>query len=150
MKCKDYGDEICDHMNKLEEQNERFNMGMYTELILKVEVEKKLPQEIEEILLYLFEDGDLRDLPEKLPDHEFFRCKNWEFIGKSASYYHVPKVFRMYKSGYIFTRCDLKNYENEIEEFIDWIDPYITNNSGTVIGWTWYEEDKEPTLLRKK
>jgi len=122
-------------------------MGIYTELILKVRVHRELPKEVEEVLQYLFAEGER---PEKLPDHEFFLLKNWTYIGNSSSYYHIPKSFSHYEMGCLFTRFDLKNYDYEIEKFIDWIDDYIINESGSVIGWQWYEGSEEPTLLRKK
>jgi transposase InsO family protein len=43
----------------------------------------------------------------------------------------------------------LKNYDNEIKHFIDWLTPYIDQEDGECIGWSWYEEDDKPTLLFK-
>jgi hypothetical protein len=41
----------------------------------------------------------------------------------------------------------LKNYNNEIDKFIDWLKPYLKNEKGTIIGWKWYEEDMSPTVI---
>lgn len=120
-------------------------MGMYTELIIKCEIKKNLPSEVLEILNYLF--GNTEDLPMHLPDHEFFACSRWSCIGRCYSYYHHPRVVNSFVEGYLFSRSDLKNYEDEIEKFIDWIKPYVDEFKGKCIGWSWYEEADEPTLI---
>ena len=38
----------------------------------------------------------------------------------------------------------IKNYENEIGEFFEWIKPWVVQD---FIGYTHYEEDREPTLV---
>lgn len=124
-------------------------MGMYTELVLKCEVKKDLPPEVESVLQRLFgnDNDDVPYLP--LPPHEFFACGRWSAIGRCSSYYHVPFATSRYAEGYIFSRSDLKNYEGEIDKFIDWISPYLKGCDGTCIGWKWYEEDDMPILLYK-
>ncbi|MHB8152850.1 MAG: hypothetical protein ACYDG3_07260 [Bacillati bacterium] len=51
-------------------------------------------------------------------------------------------------------RSNLKNYDNEIEQFLAWIQPYIEAHSVSVgddnfflVGYTRYEEDADPTLI---
>lgn len=119
-------------------------MGMYTELLLKCKVKSDIPEEVKYILDYLFNNGDT---PPILPEHSFFKCTRWEHIGNSCSYYHIPWESSMYKEGYIFSRSDLKNYDNEINLFLNWINPYIDSFDGDCIGYKWYEEDTKPTLL---
>ena len=121
---------------------------MYTELVLKCEVKADLPEDVEIILNYLFNDRETTLL--ELPKHKFFTLYRWKMLGSCNSYYHVPWSNSMYNEHYIFSRSDFKNYSNEIEEFIDWISPYIIGKSGTCIGWTWYEEDSQPTLIYKR
>jgi hypothetical protein len=122
-------------------------MGMYTELVLKTTVSETLPPEVEAVLQHLF--GGLEDKPDKLPDHEFFTCPRWDFIGQCSSFYHHPEVLNSYTNGYIFSRSDLKNYAGEIEAFINWLQPYIKEEVGKCIGWSWNEEELVPTLLYK-
>lgn len=129
-------------------------MGMYTELVLKCRIKEKPPRQVKEVLHYLFVDR-YSDMPER-PTHPFFQTPRWHMIGGSSSFYHHPKATSsMYEvdysdSIYIFSRSDLKNYDNEIALFLDWIDPYLDNLPGECIGWTWYEEDEQPTLIFKK
>ena len=40
---------------------------------------------------------------------------------------------------------NLKNYSNEVNLFLDWIQPHI--EAYGYIGWKMYEEDIAPTLL---
>lgn len=121
-------------------------MGMYTELILKCSVKKDCPEQVKAILNSLFNGVEYN---KELPNHPFFLCSRWEYIGSSHSYYHVPWHDAKYQDNYIFSRCDLKNYEDEIENFLDWLSPYIDAQPGACIGWKWYEEDETPTLLFK-
>ena len=122
-------------------------MGMYTELVLKARVKHDLPADIEAVLQYLFNDAGAGE-PLR-PHHEFFQCSRWAAIGSCSSHYHIPWATSRYAGGHIFSRSDLKNYEGEIDKFIDWISPYLETSNGDCIGWGWYEEDAAPTLLYK-
>jgi hypothetical protein len=119
-------------------------MGMYTELIIKADVKNNLPDDVEQVLQYLFNGGDE---PDSLPDHLFFRCERWPMVGQCSSYYHTPWATSKYSEGYLFSRSDLKNYGDEISLFIDWIKPYLDVYEGQCIGWRWYEEDDVPVLI---
>lgn len=123
-------------------------MGMYTELVIKCSIKDEIPEQVHKILQTMFGDGDYYE--GELPNHPFFSRQRWRNIGRSSSYYHIPKAISYYNFGYLFSRSDLKNYENEIDLFLDWLDPYIAEIPGQCIGWVWYEEFKEPTLVYKK
>lgn len=121
-------------------------MGMYTELVIKADIKHNLPKEVEKVLQYLF-NNDAK--PTKLPHHPFFECQRWDCIGKSSSHYHIPQTLNFYDGTYLFSRSDLKNYGGEIEDFVNWLSPYINCEKEKCIGWSWYEEDDSPTLLYK-
>lgn len=129
------------------------NMGMYTELVLKIEVSKKIDESALNIFKYLFCNNNVE--PTVLPDHPFFKCKRWRCVGKSCSFYHHPETINSWAEYEysptirIFSRSDLKNYDNEIDLFLDWASPYFYNSENSVVGWKWYEEDETPTLIRK-
>lgn len=42
-------------------------------------------------------------------------------------------------------RCDLKNYRDEIENFLDWVRGFATTRG--FIGYMRYEEEEHPTLI---
>lgn len=125
-------------------------MGMYTELVLKCRIKENSPDSVKAVINHLFCSADA---PETLPEHPFFGLTRWHCIGGMSSFYHHPEVvnsvpkFDFTDSNYIFSRSDIKNYDGEIEAFIDWIKPYLENEEGECIGWSWYEEDLQPTLI---
>lgn len=123
-------------------------MGVYTELIFQGEVKFDIPKQIQELFDYFFGDSEelylYIDKRDKLPDHCFFDCPRWRHIGHMSSYYFTPFPLRyMQGKKFVFLRCDLKNYDNEIELFLDWIRPYMVD----FYGWHWYEEDEQPTFF---
>ncbi len=122
-------------------------MGEYTEIIIKAEVKADLPQEVEAVLQFLF-NGEEKPLVSI--DHPFFKCDRWAFIGRCSSYYHIPWSTSKYEEEYIFSRSDLKDYDNEIDQFFAWIDPYLDEEQGQCVGWSWYEEESAPTLQFKR
>lgn len=127
-------------------------MGEYTELVLKCRLESLLPEQVKNVLEFLFnpraeEKNKLKDLP----DHPFFNCPRWKAIGSSSSYYHIPEEFNYInlETGRLFSRSDLKNYDDEIDKFIDWISPYLAMQSGDIIGWKCFEQCN-PTFIYKE
>lgn len=120
-------------------------MGTYTELIIKCRIRLDIPIEVHQVLDYLFNSSG--KIPENLPDHKFFQTIRWHDIGRSNSYYHIPRTFSYFETPYLFSRSDLKNYDDEIEKFLDWIDSYIDSDVEKGIGWIFYEGAKNPLLI---
>lgn len=126
-------------------------MGMYTELFIQCRLRKDdmIPDYVVPILQFMMGDGEVEP---PLPGHRFFRTDRWCHMLRSNSYYLTPisvsKLQADHSGQYTFiARCDLKNYDREIEEFIDWLTPYIDASDGEVIGHRRYEEETLPTLL---
>lgn len=130
-------------------------MGMYTQLMFNAELRKDTPDQVISILEFMTGDASYGIAPET-PEHALFDTERWTFMLVSSSYYFEPNAsktsFRkddITKSWHLSVLCDLKNYSGEIEAFLDWIMPYLDDSNRQVLGWTWYEEDDEPTLIRK-
>lgn len=90
-------------------------MGMYTEILVKADVNVNNLSDMEKsVLNYLFDGGDK---PDSLPDHPFFTLDRWSQIGRTCSFYHHPKAVNSVSDcgEYIFSRSDIKNYDGEIE-----------------------------------
>lgn len=124
-------------------------MGMYTEILVKADVNSKnLTKEAKDVLNFLFSDGEE---PDKLPEHHFFTLPRWQHIGKMSSFYHHPHAVNSISDDgeYIFSRSDLKNYDGEIDAFFDWFRPLTSAVEGKCIGYSWYEENDSPTLIFK-
>lgn len=121
-------------------------MGMYTELNIGVEVSnnKDVIQKLRFMLMEPSEDVEI--------NHPLFKTSRWSFMLRSTSGYFDGRTdSRLYEEEvlgvpryYLNVRCNLKNYDNEIEKFLDWLSPYILTR-----GFLGYmrDEDEEPTLL---
>ena len=122
-------------------------MGMYTELNISVKI--KAEDKTKKILSYMTGRGDM-DF--EIPTHPLFSSPRWEFMLKCDSAYfdHVADS-ALYGCLYdnkhymLNVRCDLKDYSDEIKNFLDWIYPF-TNTRG-FIGYMRYEENENPTLI---
>lgn len=120
-------------------------MGTYTELVLKCDIKEDKPKIVHEALNFLFNKNQLR--PDELPDHPFFKKMTWDCIGRCSSFYHCPGTLNFYDGRYLFSRSDLKNYDDEIQLFLDWLIPYLSASPGKFIGWIFLEGEKEPEFI---
>jgi hypothetical protein len=124
---------------------------MYTEIVFGVELKKDTPSDIIDILKYML--GGVEDNPAvpPHPQHELFDTDRWHFMLCCESYYfdgitHSELAFDDISDSYYLTvRSNLKNYCQEIEKFMDFIQPYLETRG--FIGYTMYEEDGDPTLI---
>lgn len=122
-------------------------MGMYTEFYFRA----FLKEEASELADWLESEKPWEGV--KFDDHEFFSCARWVsiFCSGGAVYQHShPKIFRRVPySGEceLFIHSSLKNYCSEIDQFLDWIRPFVSDRYGDMfLGYTLYEEDDVPTL----
>ena len=125
-------------------------MGMYTEIHFNAELKQDVPANVLHILRYMLGDVDVKP---RLPEHALFKTSRWNFMLCCDSYYFAADTHSTLryddigKSFYLCIRSNVKNYDNEIELFIDWIMPYITGYKGDFLGFSRYEEFNEPTLI---
>jgi transcription termination factor NusB len=125
-------------------------MGMYTEFIFAVELEKSTPKNVIEILQYMANHEN--DMPE-LPQHEFFKCDRWDFLLSCDSCYFsgitnsIIEFDDIIKRHFLTVRSNLKNYDGEIRKFLSWLKPYINDKDHSFLGYFRYEEDDEPNLI---
>ena len=125
-------------------------MGMYTELVLVTQI--KDDPEVVKVIKHLIGEEEC----ETFPAHKFFKCPRFDMVMNCSSYYFVPLAIQHFeydtisKNWSLITRADLKNYNDEIELFCDWIDPYLDCSIGEMFGYSRYEEDEDPIILRKK
>lgn len=125
-------------------------MGMYTELHYNTELKGDIPEEVIAILEYMV--GDREDEP-PLMEHGLFKTGRWGFMLRCDSYYFDADTHStlryddVSRSYYLCIRSNLKNYDEEISLFVDWIRPYINKNEGDFLGFWRYEESETPELL---
>jgi hypothetical protein len=118
---------------------------MYTQVFIETSLKEDTPNEV------------ITTLENMISDMSTYWQKpygrlNWCF--HSSSYYFNNIHFAYLKKDEIDDEyklcvlCDFKNYENEIEEFIKWLEPHIANEG--MFGYIRYEEDDKPTILYKE
>lgn len=128
-------------------------MGMYTELVLATKV--KNDPAIVPILQFMADPQPVTPMA-GLPEHPLFKTPRWQFLFSCSSYYFVPRSVCKFeydeigKYWVLISRADLKNYDDEIAKFIDWIEPYLDVEPGEMIGYSRYEETAEPTIIYAK
>ena len=128
-------------------------MGMYTALHFNSELNVDKDSMVADILKYMV--GETEEMPEMLPDHPLFKTERWGFMLRCDSYYFDEDTIstlrwdKISESYYLCIRCNLKNYDDEIEKFINWIMPYLDvfKQTGDFLGFYRYEEDEQPTLI---
>lgn len=123
-------------------------MGMYTKLHANILIKDN---KCIDIINYMLGCATIKP---KLPNHKLFNTDRWEFMLKSCSYYFTgtnnSKLYydKNTKEYVLHCDCDLKNYCNEIELFLDWISNYMENNEyKEFLGYMRYEEFTYPTLI---
>lgn len=128
-------------------------MGMYTAIHFYSELNIPKDSMVADILKYMI--GETEEMPEMLPDHKLFKSNGWQWMLRTDSYYFdedTLSTLRWDEVGrgyYLNIRSNLKNYDSEIEKFIDWIMPYIDEykKDGDFLGFYRYEEDETPTII---
>ena len=120
-------------------------MGMYTQLFLDLTLKKDIPTEIIDVLNGMV-NGDCDYWKDKQRLNWCFNSSSYYFNNNHYSHLIFDKIGEDYR---LLVLCDFKNYDNEIETFIDWLLPFIEDDyiGDDFIGYHRYEEDREPTLL---
>jgi hypothetical protein len=124
-------------------------MGMYTELNCAFKLRKDTPEKVIAIIRFMTEEREKPDVV----DHSLFSTARWEEMLQCDSYYFegdTQSTIRFDDCSnrfYVTIRCNLKNYEGEIEKFIEWITPYMEMDPGEFLGYQRHEEVELPTLL---
>ena len=122
---------------------------MYTELIFGAELKKDTPNEVIEALKYMLGETETKPTNFPLPDG------TWERLFCGGSYYFAVNkaVNKMWfddisRSWRLSTRSNIKNYDQEIQTFLEWIEPYIYGGSGSrdMYAIVIYEVSAEPTI----
>jgi hypothetical protein len=128
-------------------------MGMYTELHYNVELKKSVPDEVIKTLQYMLDPLEAEQ-PRPLPGHTLFSTQRWDVMLRMSSAYFPARthseLFEQFDQWHLGVRCNLKNYNEEIEKFVDWLDPYVDAFKGDFLGFSRYEESEDPEIIRKK
>lgn len=127
-------------------QNKERIMGMYTEIFVNIDLKEHVPADILAVLRAMC-DGD-RESPvlANMPSR-------WSYMFRDGSYY-TPRTWcsnltfdKISNAWSLLAKGDIKNYDGEIEEFFNWIMPWVDGVDGDFIGYLRYEEDPLPVLV---
>lgn len=124
---------------------------MYTQFHFACQLKASTPQEVIAVLQYMA-DPKTEEKPET-PNNDFFGCLRWSYLFTMGSAYfdyntHCDFMRRSYLKHYeLSVTSNLKNYDNEIQEFLKWIHPYVNKLNDEFMGYFRYEEDNRPTLI---
>lgn len=131
-------------------------MGLYTELILGCSLDVSSPKIVIDTLKWMIYGDGESEIPSELPQHPFFTNEETRiWMLRSSSYYFgvCECVNRMWYDNIggrwiISSRSNVKNYNKEIEMFLDWLKPYIRSGSGSrdFYAIVCYESAEEPTI----
>lgn len=134
-------------------------MGMYTELILGCKLSKDAPEVLTKALdavinHYIDEKHKVsKEVEQFIEDYSLvslFWCSSYYFgVNHPNSAFWFDTIDQ---SWHISSRSNLKNYEDEIETFLNYLSPYVEYGSGTdeVYAYVMYEESKRPTVYSLK
>lgn len=126
---------------------------MYTELIFGATLKKKTPTYVTDALNCIINDSvttNLSDEAKQFIDEyslsKLIWCTSYYFgahVNKPSCYFD-----KIANTWCISFRGNCKNYQNEIERFIEFIKPYVEYGSGptNIFAIVQYEEDDYPTL----
>ena len=115
-------------------------MGTYTEIIFGARLKKSTPKNIIDTLRFVA-NGPTQTIHEEDPvivyDKELIEKYNLYYVMRSASYYFgvcepVSKMwFNEIAGEWVLSfRANCKNYDGKLEEFVEWIKPYIKSGTG--------------------
>lgn len=148
-------------------------MGDYTECVFRGSIDaRRSPKHraVQELLCAKLGRADVlsgqppadREALVEVTGHPLFETPRYRMIGRAGSFYHHPEpVVSIYASRldgglpsddgtlWFFLRFDLKNYDNEIELFFDYLQPYLCQHEGEWIGYILSEYDKQPKPVFK-
>lgn len=124
-------------------------MGLYTEFVFAAELSERIPLNVLNILKSMTTDNACSATLINIPDHPFFRTERGELLACCDSAYfpgetHSCLQYNMCYYSLTIRSC-IKNYDSEIELFLDWIKPYIITNG--FLGYMRCEELNDPTLI---
>ncbi len=120
---------------------------MYTELRLHVNLKKNTPKEVMEILYRLVNPTMDHDWKPTTIIHPLFETQRWRWMFGSNSAYFDHDGYKVLRDHRLEVRFNIKNYDYEINKFLHWIMPYVSNSRDDRIGHYQYEESKSITPI---
>lgn len=135
-------------------------MGYYTEFIAEIVLRKDTPEDvIQHLKTWIIErDYELpeetvffsnAEVPKPTIQHPFFECERWFMLFCSNNFNSDKVPSRMHQprgTGSCWVLefdSEFKNYDSEIDKFVDWISPYVAGHKAKQFIGTQQGEDEE-------
>jgi len=112
-------------------------MGEFTEFHLNIEL-NEMPKNMKKILAG-YDDFEP-------PNHPFFEVPTWGYFFKGSAYFDMIP-FAWLKSNILNIQVSTKNTHNEIDNFLDWIWPYVTTYAHELVGFIRNNHESNVLLL---
>ena len=117
-------------------------MGMYTEIYVNVGLKEDTPETIIATLQTICNGYTPEGFPSRTGS--LFRDCSYYTPRTCVSHLTYDEISKQWS---LLGKGDLKNYEDEIEYFFNWIMLWVEGWPGDFIGYHRYEESQEPTLV---
>ncbi len=132
-------------------------MGHYTEFSFQANLRKDTPSEVINLLNRVVNERDLghdkvlfktSDVFKPEFDHVFFKCDRWYMLFLSTNGCEGMKTtFSKVKNYYeLSIHSEFKNYDDEVDYFMDWIKPFIVGRKKKQYVGYWKSESS-PTEI---
>jgi len=129
-------------------------VGTYTEFHFNIELIPDTPSEVLKVLAHM-NNPDAMPRPSSLPEHPFFKTEQWNLLFGHVTGDMFPfvarGVFRRDNIGRMFIniRTDIRNHDDGIQKFVDWILPYVFMESDLdeFLGFYRSDLEREPHLI---
>jgi hypothetical protein len=135
-------------------------MGYYTELKFDAKLKQDTPENVLNILKRVINERDLghdkvlfntKDVFKPELDHPFFKCERWYMLFLSTNWNEEMRGGKFYeeKGRWIISlHTEFKDQDNEIDNFFEWINPFIAGRKKKqYVGYYRGEEEKRQTNL---
>lgn len=131
-------------------------MGIYTEFHFNVELNEDINTEsniVIQTLMFMLNQSIESNNPLMVSYHPFFKTPRWKNLLISDSYYFPSDTHSTLRFDnisyqyYLNIKSNIKNYNYEIQKFVDWIMPYLNHDVGEFLGFYRLEETNIPTLI---
>lgn len=105
-------------------------MGNYTELKVDIVLKSDTPEDARLLLDALIAGETDATIKEIKPTHVFWHTYRFDFLGRSNCE-GDPEDFASYEFPNLKIRCSVKNYDQILQKFLQWVLPYVEAITGT-------------------
>lgn len=135
-------------------------MGHYTELKFKAKLKQDTPGNVVNILKRVINERDLglghdkvlftsEDVFKPELDHPFFKCERWYMLLLSTNWDDKMQGGKFYEENdrwVLDLHTEFKNYDSEIDHFLEWIKPFIVGRKKKQYIGYWRSEDMDSQI----